>query len=86
MDEVFPVLSGIVVGLVLTSTSSLRIRAWVLSVFSVVFGTLASWVAGELAISWVYLLVDVGQVFVVAVMTAVLVAACRRHVWQRIRQ
>ncbi len=86
MDEVFPVLSGVVVGLLTSAISSPRIRAWLLGVLCVAFGTVASWVSGELAISWAYILVDAGQVLVAAAMSAALVAAWRRRLWQRIRQ
>ncbi len=86
MDEVFPVLSGVVGGLLISTISSTRIRAALLCVLSVALGTVASWVSGELAISSAYILLDVGQVLVAGVMTAALVAAWRRRLWQRIRQ
>jgi hypothetical protein len=80
MEEVFPVLAGIAVGLVTHRASPLWLRAVIVAVLGVAFGALASWVSGELAVSWAYILVDTAQVVVVAVMTAVLVS-----VWQRRR-
>src|SRR5262249_40594786 len=63
MDEVFPVLAGVVVGLVIPIVvSPSRLRWLVLVVLSVVLGSVATWVSGELAISAVYLLVDITQV------------------------
>ena len=79
MDEVFPVLSGIAVGLIVSFIdSSLRVVA--LGVLAVAFGLLASWISGELAISWVYALIDIAQVLGAALLTSVLVAR-----WQRRR-
>ena len=77
MDEVFPVLSGIAVGLILGSIPS-RLRMLTLGVFSVAFGILASWISGELATSWIYVPIDVVQVLGAALLTSVLVAR-RQH-------
>ena len=78
MEEVFPVLCGIAVGLVVNYLpSSLRVVAVV--VLGVVFGWLAAWVSGELAASWVYVLIDTAQVVGAAILTAVLVARWRRR-------
>jgi len=43
------------------------------------FGLVASWISGELAISWTYVLIDVAQVIGVAVMTVVGLAVWRRR-------
>jgi uncharacterized membrane protein len=78
MDEVFPVLCGIAVGLVFYYLpSSLRVVTVV--VLGVAFGWLAAWISGELAISWVYVLIDTAQVAGAAILTAVLVARWRRR-------
>jgi len=80
MDEVFPVLAGVVVGLVIpTVVSPSRLRWLVLVVLSVVLGSVATWVSGELAISAVYLLVDITQVLGAAIATVVLVGIWRRR-------
>ncbi len=81
MDEVFPVLAGIAVGLVLGFIPS-RLRMLALGVFSVAFGSLASWISGELAISWVYVVMDVPQVLLASLLTAVLVARWQHHSWR----
>jgi hypothetical protein len=54
------------------------LRAVLVTVLGVALGALASWVSGELAISWTYILIDSAQVIVAAVMTSILV-----RVWQR---
>jgi hypothetical protein len=77
MDEVFAVLAGIVLGLI-THPASGRLRAVLFAVLGVALGALASWVSGELAISWTYILIDSAQVIAAAVMTSILV-----RVWQR---
>jgi hypothetical protein len=80
MDEVFPVLAGVIVGLVVpTVVSSARGRWVVLVALGVVLGAVASWISGELAISAVYLLIDIAQVLGAAIATTVLVGAWRRR-------
>jgi hypothetical protein len=69
MEEVFPVGSGVVLGLVIACLVSGRLRGWVLAVGSVLIGATAAWVTGELAVSWLYLLVDIGQVLVAGALT-----------------
>jgi len=81
MEEVFPVLSGIVVGLVLGFIPQ-RIRMLALGALSVAFGTLASWISGELAVSWIYLLIDIAQVLGAALLTSVLVTRMRSRSWR----
>ena len=78
MDEVFPVLSGIAVGLLVSLIPS-GVRMPSLGVLSVVFGALASVISGEITISWGYLLIDIAQVLGAALLTSVLVARWRRR-------
>ena len=79
MEEVFPVLAGVVVGLVAHLLRSTRVRAIFIGVFAVGFGACASWISGELVISWLYVLIDVAQVLASSIMTTVLVGAWLRH-------
>ena len=81
MDEVFPVLSGIAVGLVLGVIPS-RLRMVALAVASVVFGVLASWFSGELAFSWIYVVIDMAQVLGATLLTSLLVARWRHRAWR----
>ena len=78
MEEVFPVLAGVAVGLVAHLVGSIRLRAVLIAVFGVAFGACASWISGEVAVSWVYLGIDTAQVIGASVMTMFLV-----HVWLR---
>ena len=78
MEEVLPVGSGVVLGLVVAYLVSGRLRGWILAVGSVLIGAMASWVSGELAVSWLYLVVDIGQVLVAAALTWTLAARWHR--------
>ena len=51
MEEVFPVGSGVALGLALAYLVRPRFRVGVLGGFSVLLGTTASWVSGELTVS-----------------------------------
>ena len=79
MDEVFPVLAGVIVGLVVPTVVSRSNVRWIaLVALSVVFGVVATWISGELAISAAYLLIDIAQVLGAAIATTVLVGVWRR--------
>jgi len=80
MEEIFPVGSGVVLGLVVAYLVSGRLRAWILAAGSVLIGATASWITGELAVSWLYLLVDIGQVLIAGALTWVLALRWRRLV------
>ena len=54
-------------------------RRWlVLVVLSVALGAVASWISGELAVSAIYILIDVTQVLGASLATWVLVTALRQ--------
>ena len=78
MDEVFPVLAGVVVGLASALVKSMSSKAILTGLMGLAFGVCASWISGELSISWVYLVVDAAQVIGAAAMTAFLV-----RIWLR---
>jgi hypothetical protein len=86
MEEVFPVGSGIVLGLVVAYLASGQLRGWILAAGSVLIGAAASWITGELAVSWLYLLVDIGQVLVAGALTWSLALPWRRLVGAARRQ
>ena len=79
MEEVFPVLAGVVVGLALHSLKSRVLRSILVLIAALGFGALAAWVSGELAISPVYVAIDAAQVAIAASLTAMLVTAWRRR-------
>jgi hypothetical protein len=78
MDEVFPVLAGVIVGLVVPAVAPSRLRRLVVVVLSAALGVTASWISGELAVSTVYVLIDVAQVLCASLATRVLVTVWRR--------
>lgn len=79
MDEVLPVLGGIVIGLITHMVHVRWLKVLLITVFSVTVGGIAAWTSGELAVSWAYLVVDIGQVIVAAAMTGVLVSVWLRR-------
>jgi hypothetical protein len=80
MDEVFPVLAGIVIGLATHAVRPIWLKGTLIGILGIALGGIASWVSGELAISWVYVLIDSGQVVVAGILTGVLV-----RIWFRRR-
>jgi len=86
MDEVFPVLAGIVVGMATDRVDPAWLRGCVVAGLALAVGAVASWLSGELAISSIYVVVDAAQVGAAAGMTAVLISMWRRrHVRSSIR-
>jgi hypothetical protein len=83
MEEVFPVLAGVAVGLVTHRVGPIWMRAVLIGALGIAFGVMASWVSGELAISWIYLVIDTVQVIGASVMTAVLVIVWRHRLAAR---
>jgi hypothetical protein len=72
MDEVFPVLAGIALGLATFAVRPTWLRTAVVGILGVGMGAAATWISGELALSGFYLLVDTAQVIVAAVLTGIL--------------
>lgn len=66
MTEFFPIVAGLLCGLLLGSLTARR-RVIVGLAFSVVAGVLATVVSGEWRISWAFLLIDIPLVAVSAV-------------------
>jgi hypothetical protein len=79
MEEVIPVGSGVVLGLVIAYLVGARFRPWALAVGSALIGWAASWITGELAVSWIYVPIDIAQVLVAGALTWILVARWRSH-------
>ena len=79
MEEVFPVAAGAVIGLLVQWVPGPRLRAAVLVVLCLIFGALASFLAGELEISMAFISVDTVLVFVGALLAVGAVALYRRR-------
>jgi hypothetical protein len=78
MQELFPLAAGAVIGLAVQWVRGPRLRALVLVVLCLIFGALASYLAGELEVSLGFISVDTVLVFVGA-----LVAVGAAALWRR---
>lgn len=79
MQEFLPVAMGAVIGLVVQSVATPRWRAALLVVLCLVFGTVASFLAGELAESLGFISVDALLVWVGALVAVGAIALWRRR-------
>ena len=80
MAELFPILAGICIGFIVQRIASVRTRNIALVVLSLLAGFTASFISGELFVSWDFLLIDVPLVFLGAIATSALLT------WQGSRQ
>ena len=79
MGELFPVLAGVCIGLGVQQLASVRMRNLALVALSILAGFTASYISGELLVSWDFLLFDITLVFLGAVVTTLVLT------WQRSR-
>jgi hypothetical protein len=79
MEEVFPVAAGAVIGLLVQLVPGPRLRAAVLVALCLIFGALASFLAGELEISMAFISIDTVLVFIGALLAVGAVALYRRR-------
>lgn len=77
MQEVFPVVAGVLVGLAAQKIHSDRMRTAFVVVLSLILGAAATYFSGEWLISWAFIGVDTLLVFLGAVAVTVLFAG--RH-------
>ncbi len=66
MHELFPVLAGLIIGAVTWQVPMRRHRTLALVLLSIIAGVAASFISGELFVSWGFLLVDIPVVFLAA--------------------
>src|SRR6266508_5689835 len=79
MEEVFPIAAGAVIGLLVQWVPGPRRRAAVLVLLCLVFGALASFLAGELELSMAFISVDTVLVFFGALLAVSAAALWRRR-------
>ena len=79
MQELFPLTAGLVIGLVVQRLRSTKLRVAALVALCVVFGALASYISGELEVSWGFLSVDMALVWLGALVSVALAAVWRRR-------
>jgi 1,4-dihydroxy-2-naphthoate octaprenyltransferase len=66
MHELFPVLAGLIIGALTWQLPTRRPRTLALVLLSIIAGVTASFISGELFVSWDFLLVDIPAVFLAA--------------------
>jgi uncharacterized membrane protein YeaQ/YmgE (transglycosylase-associated protein family) len=79
VHELFPIVAGMVIGLIARHLITTQLRIATLVLGSTLFGAIASFMSGELLVSLAYLAFDAAQVLIVACTSMVLVAAWRRR-------
>jgi hypothetical protein len=80
MQELFPLAAGALIGLLvqrLRASTSLKVAMFV--GLCIVFGSLASWISGELEVSWGFISVDMALVWLGGLVSVGLIAAWRRR-------
>lgn len=77
MNEIFPIMAGILVGLLIMRLSARSARLIAATALSVACGVLASVISGEITRSLGFILIDTAQVLVAATLTAALGGAYR---------
>lgn len=78
MQEVLPITAGVIIGLLIRKIPSIRLRMAALALLCTLFGALASYISGELSISWGFLTLDAALVWLGAVMAVAVVSIRRR--------
>ncbi len=84
MHEIFPVIAGVLTGLIVLRIHDSRIKTIAFVALSVIFGFTATVISGEFTIGWEFLLIDIPLVMLSA--AAVVVLAPRAKAWAAQRQ
>lgn len=79
MHEVFPILAGAFIGLVLLRIHSPRVKTVVFVALSLILGVTATVISGEYVIGWEFVLIDIPLVMLSA--AAVVLLAPRARAW-----
>lgn len=79
MNELFPLLAGVCIGFIVQRIVSIHMRNLALFALSMLAGFTASYISGELFVSWDFLLFDIPLVFLGAIATSLVLT------WQQSR-
>lgn len=79
MQELFPFVSGAIIGLVVQQLSSTRLKVILFVVLCVIFGFLASYFSGELEVWWGFITFDMLLVWLGGLLAVGAVEAWRRR-------
>ena len=66
MGEVFPIVAGVIIGLIVSRIGAVRARWITAIILTLVAGVAATFLSGEAEESWAFVLVDIGLVAVAA--------------------
>lgn len=83
MNEVFPIIAGVFVGLIAMRVANVQLRTLAFVALSVVFGVAATTLSGEFAIGWAFLLIDIPLVMLSAAGTVAVATFVPRWVAER---
>lgn len=83
MDEVFPFLGGIALGLAYIGRPRTTMLITVLALLACCIAITASAISGELSVSWWYTGLDLVEVLAAALITALLLGPVRRRIANR---
>jgi hypothetical protein len=78
MYELIPIATGVVLGFLAGSTRSNRATTLLAAVIAVAVGLFAATISGEVEMSWVFVVFDVGQVLASYFLTSWLVRTTQR--------
>jgi hypothetical protein len=82
--EAVPVVTGVLIGLLCWQLVPRRLRQLIAVALSVPSGALITYAAGEFQISWGFVVFDIGQVVIAALLTGVVVTLRARRVSTRL--
>jgi len=86
MSELFPIAAGVIIGVIVQRLGNVWFRAGVLVLLCFLAGGAATFISGEFEENWAFMLFDVAQVFLVAVVSLIaLTWWYARHTTTRIR-
>jgi len=79
MDELFPIAAGLVLGMLFAAGFRWLRLWWVRSILVLLAGLSATLLSGEYQANWAFVLVDVGEVALLAWIGFVVARRLRRH-------
>jgi hypothetical protein len=79
MYEIVAIATGVLIGLLVQGIAATWVRVTALALGSVIVGAAVSFISGELRESWAYIIFDVSQVLIAAVLTVVCVSIWRQR-------
>ena len=85
MHEWFPLMAGVAVALVVQQIAAPRLKIITLVALSAFFGVTATFISGELASSWGFVLIDIALVLLGSTVARVLLSLWKYRIWRNLR-